>query len=200
MIENIPDGIQEASAHVFVAEIDTAVALLWVIVVVQALAVLRIPLGSILQAEDLSESASNGCALESNLGVVHPVDITHQHVHAAVVAAIRHGQHVIKGASARQQGHQPPKSSTPEVCTPDTLELPGAGHLDHGDAGAYIDQEIRVDVWSSLGKLHRLGIGIAVGEHFIGDFGDKKVQAWQGEWLGGASRHPIPVSLGPTDD
>lgn len=85
------------------------------------------------------------------------------------------------------------------MCTPDTLVLSGAGHLDHGHAGSYIDQEIRIDVRPSFSKLHRLGIGIAVGEHFVGNFGDEKVQAWWGEWLG-ASQHPIPVSRGPTDD
>jgi hypothetical protein len=85
------------------------------------------------------------------------------------------------------------------MCTPDTLVLSGARHLDHGHAGPYVNQEIGINVRSGLGKLHRLGVGIAVGEHFVGNFGDEKVQAWRGEWLG-ASQHSIPVSRGPTDD
>jgi hypothetical protein len=54
--------------------------------------------------------------------------------------------------------------------------LSGAGDLDHGDARPYIDKEVRVDVRSGLGKLHRFGIGIAVSEDLVGNFGDEEIE------------------------
>ena len=59
-----------------------------------------------------------------------------------------------------------------------TLEFIRARDLDHGNPGSDINEEVRVHVGSGLGKLHGLCVGIVVGKYFVGDFGDKEVEAW----------------------
>lgn len=59
-----------------------------------------------------------------------------------------------------------------------TFELSGAGDLDHGHTGAYVDQQVRVNVRSGLGKLHWFGIGIAVSENLVGNFGDEEIETF----------------------
>lgn len=68
----------------------------------KALPVFRIPLSGVLHSEDLSKCAGNGGAFESNLAVIHAIDIANQHVHSAIVPAIRHCQHVIESSRASQ--------------------------------------------------------------------------------------------------
>lgn len=159
-------------------EIDVAVALAAIFILKQAFTVLGISFGGILQPEYLAKSARDGGALEPDLAIVHAVDVSDEHVHATVVAAVRHGQHVVKSASARQQRHDSPERATAKMCSPHPLELPGARHLDHGHPGPDVDKQIRVDIRSGLGKLHGLDIGVAVGEDFVGDFGNEKIEAW----------------------
>jgi hypothetical protein len=62
--------------------------------------------------------------------------------------------------------------------SPYTFKLSGAGDLNHGYTGPYIDQEVGVNVRSGLGKLHRFGIGIAVSEYLVGNFCDKEIETW----------------------
>lgn len=156
---------------------DSAIRLLGVIMV-ETLAILRASLGRILQPEDFSKRTGNGCTLEPDLAVIHAIDIPDQHIHPRVVAAIRHGQHVVKGAGSGQQRHQSPEGSTPQMCSPDTLELPWSGDLDHRHTRPYVDQQVRVHVWPGLGKMHWFGIGITVREDLVGDLCDKEVQAY----------------------
>jgi hypothetical protein len=86
-----------------------------------------------------------------------------------------------------------------------TFELSGTGDLDHGHTRPYIDKEVRVNVRSGLGKLHRFGIGITVSEHLVGNFGDEEIEAWLREKkimrLDELPRAcPFPVVRAPTDD
>lgn len=171
----VPDSIKKAPAHIFMAKIDSAVGV-FLIVADQALAVFGSPLGSILQAEDLPKGAGDRRALQSNFAVVHTINIPDQHVHSAVVPNIRHGQHVVEGPSARKQRHNPPECATTQVCSPDSFKLPWARHLNHGNAGSDIDEEVGVYVRSGLGKLHRLRVRVIIGEYFVGDLGDKEIQ------------------------
>lgn len=76
--------------------------ILGIVSATKALPVLCIPLSGVLHPEDLAKRAGNGGALESNLVVIHAIDITNQHVYSAIVSAIRHCQHVIKGSRASQ--------------------------------------------------------------------------------------------------
>lgn len=144
----------------------------------EAFAILCIPLSGVLRAEDLAKGTGNGGALESNLAVVHAIDVTDQHVHAAVVSAIRHCQHVIEGPGASQQGQDAPECTTTQVCSTHTLEFFRAGHLDHGYTGSNVNQKVGVYVRSGLGKFHRFGIGIAVGEDFVRYLGDEEIEAY----------------------
>lgn len=158
-------------------KMNSIVAVLEMLVADQAFAVLGTAFGSILQPEHLAERAGNRSALQSNLFIVHAVDISHEHVDSAIVSTIRHGQHVVEGPSTGQQGHQTPKSAPSQVSTPDTLELPWPRHFNHRDTGSNVDQEVGVHVGSGLGKLHWLGVRVAVGEHLIGNFGNEEIQA-----------------------
>jgi hypothetical protein len=76
-----------------------------------------------------------------------------------------------------------------------TLELSGAGDLDHGHTGPYVDQQVRVNVRSGLGKLHWFGIGIAVSKDFIGDFGDEKVETWLSKENPRLEKLPLKLSI-----
>ena len=176
-LHDLPDGVEKTPAHVLMVEMNSIVAVFEMLVADQAFAVLGTTLGSILQPEHLAERAGNRSALQSNLFIVHAVDISHEHVDSAIVSTIRHGQHVVEGPSTGQQGHQTPKSAPSQVSTPDTLELPWPGHLNHRDTGSNVDQQVRVDIRSGLGKSHRFGVRITVGEHFVRDLGDEKIKA-----------------------
>lgn len=175
---DIPDSVEKTSAHVPVIETNSVVAVLEILVTNQALTVLRTSLGGILKAKNFAECARDRSALEPNLAVVHAVDVPHEHVHPTVVAAIRHGQHVVESSGAGQQGHQAPEGPTSKVSTAHTLILSRPRHLDHRDTGSNVDQEIRVYVRSSLGILHGLRVRITIREHLVGNFGDEKVQTW----------------------
>jgi hypothetical protein len=161
-----------------VSEVNSPVAALEFFIVNQALAILGPALSSILQPEHLAKGTSDSSALQSNLGVIHAVNIPHQHVHSGVVPAIRHGQHVVKGSRASEQGHEPPECASTKMGSAYTFILSGTRDLDHGHTRPYIDQEVRVHIRSGLGKLHRFGIGIAVSEHLVGNFGDEEIETW----------------------
>lgn len=144
----------------------------------EAFTIFCIPLSGVLHAEDLAKGTGDSGALESNLAIVHAIDVTDQHVHTAVVSAVRHRQHVIEGPGASQQGQDAPECTTTQVCSTHTLEFFRAGHLDHGYTGSNVDQKVGVYVRSGLGKFHRFGIGITVGEDFVWYLGDEEIEAY----------------------
>lgn len=128
-----------------------------------------------LHAEDLAEGRGDGGALEADLAVVAAVDVADEHVDVCVVSVLRLGEHVVEGPRAGQQGEQAPEGAAAERGAADTLEGPRACDLEHGDAGADVDEKVRVYVLSGRDEVHWVGVG--VGEDFAGYLGDEEIEA-----------------------
>lgn len=70
--------------------------------------VFRLILPFSLHLKHLPETAGDGRALESDLVVIGPVDVSDQHVDCRVVSDLRHPQHIVEASGAGKQGKETP--------------------------------------------------------------------------------------------
>ena len=140
----------------------------------QAAMILRFRLSPPLHAVDLPKAARNGCALESYLAVIRAVDISDEHIDSGVVAALGQAQHVAEVAGAGQEAQQAPEGAAAEAGAADAAELARAADLDHGHAGADVDQQVRVGVRVDRHEGHR--VRLRVRERLLRDLRHEEVQ------------------------
>lgn len=183
----VTDSIEQALAHIFRSETEIPRGSIQIrrrfrgcmrklVVTIRKPAVIfRLAFRLTLHSIHFAETTCNCRALEAYLAVIRAVDIAHQHVNRRIVSPLSHAQHLFEIAGSCEERKETPKSTTAEGRATYALELSWAGHFDHGDAGADVDEEVGVGVRVCGDEFH--GIGFTVGEDFARDFGDKKVQA-----------------------
>jgi hypothetical protein len=131
-----------------------------VITIGQTPMILSLPFSLPLHPIDLPETTGNGSALEPNLPVTTPIDITDEHIHSRVLTPFRHCQHLFEVSGSCEQGEETPKCTAAERCAAHTIVLARPGDFDHGDATADVNEEVGVETVRGCYKGH--GVCVAV--------------------------------------